>query len=167
MAIEARGVKRSIARRSTAMGCFLGLRLAVDDTPSPACHSRDVFSTLAPGADLLREAFRVHRTVLLVAKHFRVSRRTVYRWLARHPELLQSGVSRSGPGRALSVEREGARGAVVAALARGATLADAAREGGVSRSTAERWARDGYSGNGMPRKGPGRPRGTVTVRTVP
>jgi transposase-like protein len=118
--------------------------------------------------EVIRKAFRTHRTRGEVAAALGVSTRTLARWLRDDPCIAQAGVDRAGTGRqyvgavATPLESRGNDGVELPqatrrdvareTLARGGTMADAAQAAGVDVSTVRRW--------GLGRGAPGRPKGT-------
>jgi transposase-like protein len=112
-----------------------------------------------PADEIIQDAFRRAPTVQGAARVLGVSSRTLFRWLHDAPNIAAAYVDRAGPGNARRAQGAAARDAARAVLARGGTYAEAAHAAGVSRATVARWAGEG------PRRGRGRPRGGVTVRT--
>ena len=93
-----------------------------------------------PPVEIIRKALAEHHTVPAAAQALGVGERTLFRWLARDPSLARAGVDRAARGN--NACDSATRGAVVAAIVRGATVAGAAREAGVSRTSAARWVRE-------------------------
>ena len=94
-----------------------------------------------PPVEIIRKALAEHHTVPAAAQALGVGERTLFRWLARDPSLARAGVDRAARGN--NACDSATRGAVVAAVVRGgATVAGAAREAGVSRTSAARWVRE-------------------------
>jgi transposase-like protein len=93
-----------------------------------------------PPVEIIRKALAEHHTVPAAAQALGVGERTLFRWLARDPSLARAGVDRAARGN--NACDNVTRSAVVAAVVRGATVAGAAREAGVSRTTAARWVRE-------------------------